>query len=146
MTGYILSFTVYTLAMIGIILIGFIIAKKSLISGPYSSPKNKFLSVETCLNLEPRKNLYVVKAGTERFLVSTDTEGSHFLTKLDAENLPSIEESEKHRLNKHKQDFNMAIPILNITRNIFKSDFINQKAFKTKFIEKLNMYVTFQRP
>ena len=81
MTGYITGFLVYTLAMIGVIFIAFIIAKKSL---SFTSNKNKsnFLKVENCLNLEPRKNLYVVKAGREKFLIASSGEGCQLISKL----------------------------------------------------------------
>ncbi|EKE03703.1 MAG: hypothetical protein ACD_20C00162G0005 [uncultured bacterium] len=146
MTGYIVSFTVYTLAMIGVLLIGFIVVKKSLIPGYNPTAKNKFLSVETSLSLEPRKNLYIVKAGSERFLISTDAQSSNFLAKLDADNMPVIEESADHKSNKVNPDLNMAFPVLNFTKKFLRKDFVSQRPFKTKFIEKLNMYVTFQRP
>ena len=41
------------------------------------------LSVETMMALEPRKNLYIVKAGHERILLSTSPEGTQFLSKLE---------------------------------------------------------------
>lgn len=41
------------------------------------------LSVETMMALEPRKNLYIVKAGHERILISTSPEGTQFLSKLE---------------------------------------------------------------
>jgi flagellar biogenesis protein FliO len=41
------------------------------------------LSVETMMVLEPRKNLYIVKAGHERILISTSAEGTQFLSKLE---------------------------------------------------------------
>lgn len=146
MTGYIVSFTVYTLAMIGVILIGFMVVKKSLNSDCHPATKNKFLSIETSLSLEPRKSLYIVKAGSERFLISTDAQSSNFLAKLDADNMPATEEFTGHKSIKSNLDLNMAFPVLNFSKNFLRKSFVSQKPFKTKFIEKLNMYTTFQRP
>jgi flagellar biogenesis protein FliO len=40
--------------------------------------------------LEPRKNLYVVKAGTEYMLLGTSERGIHFLTELDGDGVEGI--------------------------------------------------------
>lgn len=82
MGGYILGFTVYTLAILGVIFIGMVVVKKSLNWGEQKS-RNNFLKVETSLNLEPRKNLYVIKAGKEKFLISATGEDCRFMTKLE---------------------------------------------------------------
>ena len=50
--------------------------------------KNGFLELEGILPLEPRKSIYLVKAGNERFLVSSDLNNINFLTKLDDNNIP----------------------------------------------------------
>jgi len=112
MTGYIASFTVYTCAMIGLIFIAYVVAKKSMLIDGFSAKKNnKFLSVETSLSLAPRKTLYVVKAGDEKFLISSDVERTSFLTKLAAENMNGnfSPESEKNALLQQEEAFiNMA--------------------------------------
>jgi len=82
MTGYITGFSVYTLAMIGVIFVALIVVKKSLSFIPNKN-KTNFLKVENCLNIEPRKNLYVVKAGRERFLISSAGDNCQFMTKLE---------------------------------------------------------------
>lgn len=92
MVNSLASFIFYALAMVGIIAVGLLVAKSSLNVGYFNNRKNQFLSIESFLALEPRKNIYVLKAGSERFLVCTDTNGSHLLTKLDKDNLPSKEE------------------------------------------------------
>lgn len=80
--NYIVTFSVYTLAMIGVIFVGLVVVKKTLSFTPQRS-KNNFLRVETSLCLEPRKHLYVIKAGREKFLIASSGEGCHFMTKLD---------------------------------------------------------------
>lgn len=88
MTGYLTGFSVYILAMLGVIFIALVVVKKSISLGT-GTPKNSFLKIESSLSIEPRKNLYVVKAGKERFLVSTGAEGCQFMTKIEENNLPT---------------------------------------------------------
>ena len=82
MGGYLTGFIVYTAAMIGVIFIAIFAYSKFSFKG---SSKSKFLNVEDCINLAPRKNLYVVRAGKERFLVASDAERTTLISKL-AEN------------------------------------------------------------
>lgn len=79
MGGYLASFIIYTAAMIGVIFIAVLAYKKFSFSGV---SKSKFLSVEDCINLSPRKNLYVIKAGNEKFLVASDVERTTLISKL----------------------------------------------------------------
>ncbi len=80
MSTYLLNFIVYTTAMIGIIFLA-VIVYKNFACAPAS--KSKFLNVEDCISLAPRKNLYVVRAGKERFLVAADAERTSLISKLD---------------------------------------------------------------
>lgn len=80
MSGYFMGFIVYTAAMIGVIFLAVVVYKKFSYTGV---SKSKFLNVEDCINLAPRKNLYVVRAGNERFLIASDTERTNLISKLD---------------------------------------------------------------
>lgn len=82
MGGYLLNFTVYTIAMIGLIFLAVFIYKKCAIDAQMSS-KNKFLKVEDTINLAPRKQLFVIKAGAEKFLVASDAERTVLISKLN---------------------------------------------------------------
>lgn len=86
MNHYIVGFAFYTLAMVGIIYIGFIIAK-SVLKMPYATRKNSILSVEDILPLTPRKKLYVIKVANERFLISGDVDNTTLLAKLEQNEL-----------------------------------------------------------
>jgi len=88
MTGHLTGFLVYMLAMLGIIFIALVVVKKSITFSSVKQ-KNSFLKIESRLNIEPRKNLYVIKAGNERFLVSSGIEGCQFMTKIGEKNIPS---------------------------------------------------------
>jgi len=82
MESQLTAFSVYTLAMIGLVFIGLVVVKKSLTFTPKKN-QNNFLKIEASLNLEPRKNLYVVKAGREKFLISSSGESCQFMSKLE---------------------------------------------------------------
>lgn len=100
MSGYLLNFIVYTTAMIGIIFLAVIVYKKF----SYNSiSKSKILNVEDCISLAPRKHLYVVRAGKERFLIASDAERTSFIAKLDenitktVDDLPAIVDFQKQK-------------------------------------------------
>lgn len=80
MSTYLLNFIVYTTAMVGIIFLAIIAYKKFSCT---TSSASKFLNVEDCISLAPRKNLYIVRAGKERFLVASDAERTTLISKLD---------------------------------------------------------------
>lgn len=80
MSTYLLNFIVYTAAMVGIIFLAVFVYKKFSCS---TSSRSKFLNVEECISLAPRKELYVVRAGNERFLVASDVGRTSLISKLD---------------------------------------------------------------
>ena len=47
MFGYLTGFCVYTFAMIGIILVGFVVAKRCMYGNSSAKNRDKFLEVET---------------------------------------------------------------------------------------------------
>lgn len=89
MFNYIAGFSVYTLAMMGIIFIAFVVVKKCSIARKGAKSHNNFLEIETALSLEPRKMVYVLRAGTEKILLATDADKTSFLTKLNENNIPN---------------------------------------------------------
>ncbi len=80
MSGYLVNFIVYTAAMVGIIFLAVFVYKKF---SYCSASKSKFLNVEECISLGPRKELFVVRAGQERFLVASDVGRTSLISKLD---------------------------------------------------------------
>ena len=87
MTSYILTFTVYTTAMIGAIFLALFVYKKCSVNNSRVSA-SKFLEIEDCVSLGVRKQLYVVRAGSEKFLIASDAERTTFLSKLQGEGAP----------------------------------------------------------
>lgn len=81
MGSYILNFTVYTMAMCGLIFFALFVYKKFADGGMYSK-NSKFLNVEDTLSLGPRKTLYVIRAGKEKFLVAGDADKTSLISKL----------------------------------------------------------------
>ena len=88
MGGYLVNFAVYTMAMIGLIFFALMIYKKFSSEGILGR-KSEFLSVEDTIGIAPRKNLYVVRAGNERFLIAGDIDKTTLIAKLDANNTSS---------------------------------------------------------
>lgn len=90
MGSYILNFTVYTMAMCGLIVFALFVYKK-FAQGSFCSKKSNFLNVEDTLSLAPRKTLYVVRAGEERFLVAADADKTCLISKLKANETANFE-------------------------------------------------------
>ena len=66
MGGYLVNFTIYTMAMLGLISFAVFVFKK-FTDGTMRSNKSKFLDVEDSMSLSPRKTLHVVTENLERF-------------------------------------------------------------------------------
>ncbi len=88
-----MTFLVYTSAMIGMIFLALFVYKKC---APNSSrvSASQFLEVEDCVSLGVRKQLYVVRAGKEKFLIASDAERTTFLSKLNEEKV-SVSEARR---------------------------------------------------
>lgn len=83
MTGYIINFSIYTTAMIGIIFVALFTFKK--FSTMNFSKKESLLNIEDTMKLSARKTLYVIKAKGERFLIAADIDRTSLIAKLDDE-------------------------------------------------------------
>lgn len=82
MGGYLANFTVYTMAMTGLICFAVFIYKK-IMDGSLRTNNSKFLSIEETMNLNPRKTLHIVRAGNEKFLIASDVDRTTLISKLD---------------------------------------------------------------
>ena len=83
MGTYLINFLVYSMAMVGLLFVCLMVYKKTMVNNRCSKNKNE-LDIENALNLSPRKTIYIVKAGNEKFLIASDAERTTFLAKLDA--------------------------------------------------------------
>ncbi len=97
MNGYILNFAVYAMAMVGFFVLTVFIYKKSL--GFNTDNKNReYLKVENSLRLSATKTIYVIKAGSEKFLIAGDVSNTTMLSKLDnTENFEEFYENKNHK-------------------------------------------------
>ena len=87
--GYMGNFIVYLLAMIGLIILALFVYKK-FSAGNFGIKSNHSLKVEDALSLSPRKMLYIVREGNERFLIAADMDRTSLISKL--ESLPVVEQ------------------------------------------------------
>ena len=85
MGTYLINFIVYTMAMVGLLFIGVMVYKKTM-TGADTAQNPKGLKIDNALRLSPRKTLYVVNAGYERFLIAADLDRTTFLARLDNNN------------------------------------------------------------
>lgn len=82
MTGYLINFSVYTLAMVGVLCGALFVFKK--FSGRCFSKKSSMLNIEDSMSLSTRKTLYVINAENERFLIAADLDRTSLIAKLDS--------------------------------------------------------------
>lgn len=86
MGGYLANFAIYIMAMLGLIFFALLVYQKVSNTGTLGSKKSNFLSVEETMSIGARKNLYVVRAGSERFLIAGDMDKTSLIAKLNADN------------------------------------------------------------
>lgn len=86
MTGYLFKFIFYTSGVIGILLIGYVVAKNFLSGAMILNKKEGNLEIEESLALSPRKTLHIIRAFDEKFLVASDATSTTLLAKLNSEN------------------------------------------------------------
>ncbi len=89
MMTYVTAFIFYTLAMIGILLIGFVVYKKTFMT---EKGENKgYIKVIDSLPIGNKKLLLVVKIKNEKFLIASGLEHTTFLSKLEDDNVQKEE-------------------------------------------------------
>lgn len=81
MTGYLINFSIYTMAMIGIIFLALFTFKA--FSGGCFSKKSVLINIEDTMKLSTRKTLYVVSAQGEKFLIASDIDRTSLIAKLE---------------------------------------------------------------
>ena len=86
--GYLANFIVYTLAMVGVIVFALLIFKNA--CGSNTKSKSKILKIHDTLSLGPRKTLYIVSAGDEKFLIAGDVDKTSLISKLNPDNEKSL--------------------------------------------------------
>ena len=79
--GYLANFIVYTLAMVGVIVVALLVFKNATSVGGFQ--KSKYLKLIDTMSLGQRKMLYIVSTGTENFLIAGDADKTTLVSKLD---------------------------------------------------------------
>ncbi len=79
--GYITNFIVYTLAMLGVIVVALIIFKNATSAGCGKS--SKYLKIIDSISLGQRKNLFIVSTGKEQFLIAGDVNNTCLISKIE---------------------------------------------------------------
>lgn len=141
MLTYIAAFIFYTMAMVGILLIGFVIYKKTFTQN--NSEHKGTMKVLDSISIAPKKMLLVVKVKNEKFLIATDADRTTFLAKLEDETeakAPEIKkesseiskeiqykETQQARLDKIQQQF----------RDLYSNDEQENKPDRKEMIRKL---------
>ena len=79
--GYITNFIVYTLAMVGVIVVALLVCKNATSFG--GSKTSKFLKIIDSISIGQRKNLFIVSTGKEQFLVAGDVNTTCLISKIE---------------------------------------------------------------
>ena len=79
--GYITNFIVYTLAMVGVIVVALLVFKNATSVGGGKS--SKYLKIIDSISLGQRKNLFIVSTGKEQFLIAGDVNNTCLISKID---------------------------------------------------------------
>ena len=129
--GYITNFIVYTLAMVGVIVVALLVFKNATTIG--GGKASKYLKIIDSISLGQRKNLYIVSTGKEQFLIAGDVNNTCPISKLDAVGgnaiLSNAQAIERESIN----EFNTNT----VTPKSFK-DTLNSLP-KTEFMDKSNI-------
>ncbi len=81
MLSYLTAFIFYTFAMVGIMLLAFVIYKK--FNFPLKQENKGIIHIVDSCPIGAKKNLLVVKIANEKFLIASGLEHTTFLAKLD---------------------------------------------------------------
>lgn len=133
MITYITAFIFYTLAMIGIMLIGFVIYKKTFMMN--KSESKGTMKILDCIQIAPKKNLLIVKVKNEKFLIASGAEHTTFLAKLEDEAsvLKNIMNTTKEQNFKSAQKTETSFENTNAALN--QQENFEKQAFVSKYTE-----------
>ena len=137
--GYLANFMVYTFAMVGVIVIALLVFKNATSQG--AGAKSKYLKVIDSMSLAPRKTLYIVSTGLEKFLIAGDVDKTTLISKLETSVSNDVEEpSSKETFQQTMQ--NLAKPsYMDKTGIGIKTSMLHQKNDKSvmrNLMEKIN--------
>ncbi len=146
--GYLANFLVYTFAMVGVIVAALLIFKNSTSIG--GGKKSKYLKVIDSMSLAPRKTLYIVSTGSEKFLLAADVDKTTLISKLDGiqvldndktfketlESMPNVKEMKINNIPKPSFMDKSNIANLGIKSSMLHSD-VRQKSVIKSLAERI---------
>ena len=91
--GYITNFIVYTLAMVGVIVVALLVFKNATSAG--GGKRSKYLTIIDSISLGQRKNLFIISTGKEQFLIAGDVNNTSLISKI--ENVSPADVDIKHQ-------------------------------------------------
>ncbi|MDD3594369.1 MAG: flagellar biosynthetic protein FliO [Candidatus Gastranaerophilales bacterium] len=109
MTQYIMGFAFYTLGVIGLLLIAYVVAKNYMNGGFLQNKKKSNLTIEESLSLAPRKTLYIIKVYDEKYLISSDSDKTTMLAKIGEEKKQELVQEEHKSEKEFKNPHNSVI-------------------------------------
>ncbi len=146
--GYLANFLVYTFAMVGVIVAALLIFKNSTSIG--GGKKSKYLKVIDSMSLAPRKTLYIVSTGSEKFLLAADVDKTTLISKLEnvqvldndktfketLDSLPNVKEMKINNIQKPSFMDKSNIANLGIKSSMLHSD-VRQKSVIKSLAERI---------
>ena len=113
---YFVQFLAYTMAMVGFLSVCLLTYKKFFTS--FMGGKNAdYLQIENMIRINPKKQILIIRAGEERFLVASDSETTTMLAKLndkEQKNIPElIETNQTISFNQFKQTVKKNVSLQN---------------------------------
>lgn len=120
--GYITNFIVYTLAMVGVIVVALLVFKNATSIG--CGKTSKFLKIIDSISLGQRKNLYIVSTGKEQFLIAGDVNNTCLISKLEG-----LNDTVKDSLNIAKSE---TVSFKETLNNLPKSNYMDKSSIGIK--------------
>lgn len=138
--GYLGNFIVYTLAMVGVIVVALLVFKGTT-SGGSLGKKSKYLKLIDSMSLGQRKNLYIVSTGKEQFLIAGDVDNTTLISKLETFDTETI--SSEIKQNSFKETLNnLPKPDFTDKSNIgIRSSILSKRPVMVSMLEKISKQV-----
>ena len=126
--GYITNFIVYTLAMVGVIVVALLVFKNATSIG--GGKASKYLKIIDSISLGQRKNLYIVSTGKEQFLIAGDVNNTCLISKLEGicgvAVLPNTQIPECEPINEFKTNIGSSKSFKDTLNSLPKTEFMDK--------------------
>ena len=129
--GYLTNFIVYTMAMVGLMCIAIFVFKNATANGKGSG--SKFMKVIDSMSIGPRKSLYIVSAGEEKFLIASDVDKTTLISKLNPQH--SYEEKISAVATLENTDYSTKSFAQEMRVNATKESYVDKSSINRSFKE-----------